>query len=137
MSQLSSFLRKWNFGHLCTEVEFLNSEELILIKSSPLPAQLPRPGRSQLHSTLQPHEWFINLASVQSTYRTLYCLSMAGSCSKLFTLTLYSNLFLKTYTRNIFLNFVFHSIGQIQFLLKLQPCSCAYIYLDKNNKRHK
>ena len=28
------------------EVEFLNSEELSLIKSSPLPAQLPRPGRS-------------------------------------------------------------------------------------------
>ena len=29
-----------------TEVEFLNSEELSLIKSTPLPAQLPRPGRS-------------------------------------------------------------------------------------------
>ena len=29
-----------------TEVEFLKSEELSLIKSSPLPAQLPRPGRS-------------------------------------------------------------------------------------------
>ena len=29
-----------------SEVEFLNSEELSLIKSSPLPAQLPRPGRS-------------------------------------------------------------------------------------------
>ena len=28
------------------EVEFLNSVELSLIKSSPLPAQLPRPGRS-------------------------------------------------------------------------------------------
>ena len=28
------------------EVEFLNSKELSLIKSSPLPAQLPWPGRS-------------------------------------------------------------------------------------------
>ena len=30
----------------CSEVEFLKSEELSLIKSSPLPAQLARPGRS-------------------------------------------------------------------------------------------
>ena len=36
-------------GQLCTvrtEVEFLKSEELSLINSSALPAQLARPGRS-------------------------------------------------------------------------------------------
>ena len=46
-----------------SEVRFLNSEELSPIKSSALPAQLPRPGRSQLDSTLQLHKQFINPTS--------------------------------------------------------------------------
>ena len=38
----------WQRVTLYTEVEFLNSEALSLIKSSPLPAQLPRPGPEEL-----------------------------------------------------------------------------------------
>ena len=55
---------------VCTEVEFLNSEELSPIKSSQLPAQFPAaPAGEELtlqYLTLQRHEWFKNLASGKS-----------------------------------------------------------------------
>ena len=57
-------------GGYSPELGFLNSEELSLIKSSPLPAQLP--GRGGVNSTrlFIPMNGFINLASGASSALT-------------------------------------------------------------------
>ena len=46
MSGFEPVTRRLSLHTGTAEVEFLNSEELSLIKSSPLPAQLPGPGMS-------------------------------------------------------------------------------------------